>query len=134
MKNQNILISAVIIALAILAGVYLMRREVEAPVRNTMAADQIAMESNEGDQSFMLQCNEGKEMMVTLHLPANESADVLLSDGRMFTLGNTTDTTGQNGAITYTSADGATLLAVGQTEIVLVEGGTPTYAGCIVQE
>ena len=149
MKNQNIYVSVAIIIVAIGLGVYLGHRHVTAPVLppsslstglgqpdssldSTLDPEAGATDGSgasaddTGDKSFTLACDAQKEMMVTFHLPEDQSVDLMLSDGRTMSLDNTSTTTGAS----YTSADGSDVLALSGSTLSLTENGTATYTNC----
>lgn len=122
-KEQNIAVSIAIIVVAILVGVYLMRRHVTPPASAT--ADQTAVT---GDKSFVLACADSKSMMVTFHLPEDKTLDLTLSDGRTLSLDNASTMAGAR----YTNADQSMVLGITDGNIFLNEGDKATYSNCVL--
>jgi membrane-bound inhibitor of C-type lysozyme len=126
MKNQNIFVSVAIVLFAIVFAVWIGYRKVEAPV-STLPAD-TASDSLSGDKSFALVCDADKALTVTFHLPEDDSIDIMTSDGRTLSLGNTSSDT----SASYTSADGKIVLSLSGTTLMLAENGATTYQNCIL--
>ena len=76
MKNNNLVISLLIIILASVLGGYLLRRHVVAPVPASLNQN----------PSYTFMCPDNKSITATFHLPDDASVDIVLSDGRTMNL------------------------------------------------
>ena len=129
MDKQKIYISIVFVVAIIAIGMFLMSRKVSAPVQQntpTTSATTTPVPVAKQDKSFSLKCDAQKTLKVTFHIPADNSVEVVLSDGRSMSLANVS----VSGKVEYANANKSALLDINGPQMSLTEGKTVTYANC----
>lgn len=98
------------------------------------SSDSMAMAASTGmamDASstpvFTYACDMGKSITATLHLPADDFANVHLSDGRSLILSHAVSADGAR----YTNADESFVFWTKGNGAFVIENGTTTYADCV---
>ena len=117
MKNNNLVISLLIIILASVLGGYLLRRHVVAPVPASLNQN----------PSYTFMCPDNKSITATFHLPDDASVDIVLSDGRTMNLPHAESASGAR----YANADESFVFWNKGTSAFIEEHGKTTYDGCV---
>ena len=131
MKKQNLYLSIAIIILAGVAVALLMRRPVQNPNPSTVVTDATATATNPAaPQDFPVSfiCDDNKSIAAVFHLPADQTLDITVSDGRSTTLNHVTSVDGAR----YASPDGSVVFWSKGQGAFLQEGTVTTYANCRV--
>lgn len=130
MKKQNLLISVIIIVAAVALGIYLMQREVSAPVQSNGNELSQGMPVEQEDITVDLSCASDKAITATFHLPEDESVDLMLSDGRAMNLSAVVSASG----VQYANADQSIVFWSKGNGGILTENGETTYTDCLIDE
>lgn len=120
MKNKNIIVSLVIIAVAAVLFAYLLHRKVQAPASAPSASNQ--------NPSFVFSCPDNKSITATFHLPDDASVDIALSDGRTMNLPHAISASGAR----YANADESFVFWNKGMSAFIQENGQTTYDNCSV--
>ena len=134
MKIQlNLTTSIIIVVATIIAGAYLLSREVPESARQTsrtnipqQAVEKITVGPEDLQVSFS--CEENKSILAVFHLTAARDLDLALSDGRVVSLAYVDDGVNPH----YESKDGATRFWSTGDVTFLTENGQRTYSECVL--
>ncbi len=125
MNTKNILVSVLVIVAAIILGMYLLNRPVQAPASPLDNAIGVNMGGQDSVYTFL--CSDGKYITATFHIPEDVNVDIALSDGRTMSLPHALSADGAR----YANADESVVFWDKGTSAFIQEKGVTTYDNCL---
>jgi membrane-bound inhibitor of C-type lysozyme len=120
-KNKNLVFSVIIVIATIAAGIFLMRRHIERPAAPNAPIPPQAV-------TISLACKDSKTITATFHIPEDQTADLVFSDGRTLSLPHAVSADGAR----YANADESIVFWTRGNSAFVTEKGTETYSDCTV--
>ena len=131
MKNtKKIYISLAVLIVVILIGTFIFYRlDIQPAVAPTNSNEQTASstEASASDHTYIFNCNDGKSITATFHLPQDKFVSLVLSDGRSMDLPHAISADGAR----YASQDESIVFWNKGDTAFIQENGTTTYENCI---